>query len=161
MKLRKVRRREEAQSLVEFALIVPMFLILIFGIIDFGLGLRAYVTLSSATREGARYGIVGNQAGTFIAGGSGDCDGIKTTTIVSKVCSTMNGLGLTNIQTVTTKCPPSGVTSPPCTPGNPIEVHAEYRYHYITPVRSIVNVLSGGSMPGYLTVRSTVTMRQE
>ena len=72
----------------------------------------------------------------------------------------MNGLGLTNIQTVTTKCPPA-VTSPPCAPGSPVEVHAEYRYRYITPVKSIVNVLSGGTMPGYLTVNSTVTMRQE
>jgi len=160
MKLRKVRRREEAQSLAEFALILPMFLILIFGIIDFGMGLRAYITLAQATREGARYGIVGNQAGTFITGGFGDCDGTTTTSIVGKVCSTMNGLNLADIQTVTTECPPT-VTSPPCTPGSPIEVHAEYRYHYITPVRSIVNVLSGGSMPGYLTVRSTVTMRQE
>lgn len=160
MKLRKVRRREEAQSLAEFALILPMFLILVFGIIDFGMGLRAYITLAQATREGARYGIVGNQAGTFITGGVGDCDGIKTTSIVGKVCSTMNGLNLADIQTVTTECPPT-VTSPPCTPGSPIEVHAEYRYHYITPVRSIVNVLSGGSMPGYLTVTSTVTMRQE
>ena len=50
MKLRKVRRREEAQSLAEFALILPMFLILVFGVIDFGMGLRAYITLSSATR---------------------------------------------------------------------------------------------------------------
>ncbi len=160
MKLRKVRRREEAQSLVEFALILPMFLILLFGVIDFGLGLRAYVTLSSATREGARYGIVGNQPGTFIAGGSGDCNGTTTTTIVGKVCATMNGLDLTDIQTVTTDCTVTA-PPPPCNPGDPIEVHAEYRYHYITPVRSIVNVLSGGSMPGYLTVRSTVTMRQE
>ncbi len=160
MKLRKVRRREEAQSLAEFALILPMFLIMIFGIIDFGMGLRAYVTLSSATREGARYGVVGNQAGTFISGGTGDCDGTTATSIVGKVCSTMNGLGLENMQTVTTECPPS-VTSPPCAPGSPIEVSAEDRYHYITPVRSIVNVLSGGAMPGYLTVSSTVTMRQE
>ena len=160
MKLRKVRRREEAQSLAEFALILPMFLIMVFGVIDFGMGLRAYITLSSATREGARYGVVGNQAGTFTAGGVGDCDGTKTTSIVGKVCTTMNGLGLTNIQTVTTKCPPA-ITKPPCAPGSPIEVHAEYRYRYITPVKSIVNVLSGGAMPGYLTVNSTVTMRQE
>ena len=160
MKLRKVRRREGAQSLAEFALILPVFLILVFGIIDFGMGLRAYITVAQATREGARYGIIGNSAGTFTAGGSGDCNGSTSTNIVGKVCSTMNGLDLTDLQSVTTACPDTS-TTPPCNPGDAIEVSAEYRYHYITPVKSIVNVLSGGSMPNYITVSSTTTMRQE
>ena len=160
MKLRKVRRREEAQSLAEFALILPIFLILVFGIIDFGMGLRAYITVAQATREGARYGAVGNQAGTFTAGGAGDCSGSVETNIVGKVCATMNGLDLGDVQDVSVSCPDTG-TTPPCPPGDPIEVSAEFRYHYITPVRTIVNVLSGGSMPGFVTVSSTTTMRQE
>jgi Flp pilus assembly protein TadG len=160
MTLRRVRRREEAQSLAEFALILPIFLILVFGIIDFGMGLRAYITVAQATREGARYGVVGNQAGTFTAGGTGDCDGSTETNIIGKVCATMNGLDLTDIQTVTAECPDTS-TTPPCSPGDAIEVHAEYQYHYITPVKTIVNVLSGGSMPDYITVSSTTTMRQE
>jgi Flp pilus assembly protein TadG len=160
MNLRKVRRREEAQSLAEFALILPIFLILVFGIIDFGMGLRAYITVAQATREGARYGVVGNQAGTFTAGGTGDCDGATTNSIVGKVCSTINGLDLTNIETVTTDCTATS-TTPPCNPGDPIEVHTEYSYYYITPVRSIINVLSGGSMDDHITVSSTATMRQE
>jgi Flp pilus assembly protein TadG len=160
MKLHRVRRREEAQSLAEFALILPIFLILVFGIIDFGMGLRAYITVAQATREGARYGVVGNSAGTFSAGGSGDCNGSTTTNIVGKVCSTLNGLNLTDVQAVTTKCPDTS-TSPPCNPGDSIEVHAEFRYHYITPVKTLVNVLSGGNMSDYITVSSTTTMRQE
>jgi Flp pilus assembly protein TadG len=160
MKLHRVRRREEAQSLAEFALILPIFLILVFGIIDFGLGLRAYITVAQATREGARFGIVGNAAGTFSAGGAGDCNGSTTTNIVGKVCSTINGLDLTHLQSVTTVCADTS-TTPPCNPGDSIEVHAEYRYHYITPVKALVTVLSGGSLPNYITVSSTTTMRQE
>lgn len=160
MTIRWVRRREEAQSLAEFALIMPIFLILVFGIIDFGMGLRAYITVAQATREGARYGIVGNQAGTFVSGGTGDCNGSTTTSIVGKVCSTMNGLKLSNLQSVTTKCPTTG-TTPPCNPGDPLQVTASYQYHYITPVKALVNVLSGGAMPGYLTVSSSTSMRQE
>lgn len=160
MKLRKVRRREEAQSLAEFALILPIFLILVFGIIDFGMGLRAYITVAQATREGARYGTVGNQAGTFTAGGSGDCNGSTSTSIVGRVCSTMNGLDLTDLQSVTATCPATA-TTPPCNPGDGIQVQAQYRYYYITPVRTLVNVLAGGTMPGYITVSSTTTMRQE
>ena len=160
MKLRRLRRRDGGQSLAEFALILPVFLILVFGIIDFGMGLRAYITVAQATREGARYGVVGNAAGTFSAGGSGHCNGSTTTNIVGKVCSTMNGLDLTDIQTVTTECPDTG-TTPPCNPGDAIEVHAEFRYHYITPVKTIINVMSGGSLADYITVSSTTTMRQE
>jgi Flp pilus assembly protein TadG len=156
----RVRRSEDAQSLVEFGLILPIFLILVFGIIDFGMGLRAYITVAQATREGARYGIVGNQPGTFTSGGSGHCNGSTTTSIVGKVCSTINGLDLTDIQSVTVSCPDTG-TNAPCSPGDPIEVRAEYRYHYITPMKTIVNVLSGGNLPDYITVSSVTTMRQE
>jgi hypothetical protein len=103
---------------------------------------------------------VGNQPGAFTAGGSGDCNGSTDTNIVGKVCQTIDGLDLTDIQTVTVTCPETG-TSAPCPPGDPIQVSAEYRYHYITPVKTIVNVLSGGSMPGFITISSTTTMRQE
>lgn len=77
-----LHRREAAQSLAEFALMLPVFLILVFGIIDFGMGLRAYISTAQATREGARFGSVGNAAGTFTSGGSGECDGATTTSVV-------------------------------------------------------------------------------
>ncbi len=52
------RRRSGGQSLVEFALVVPIFLAVLFGIIDFGWLLYSRVTLINATREGARAAIV-------------------------------------------------------------------------------------------------------
>jgi Flp pilus assembly protein TadG len=56
--IRRPRRRgERAQSLVEFALIFPLFLVLVMGIIDFGWALRDYVTITNAAREGARLGV--------------------------------------------------------------------------------------------------------
>lgn len=146
---------EKAQSLAEFALILPMFLILVFGIIDFGMGLRAYISLSSATREGARYAAVGNAAGTFTSGGSGQCDGATTTTAVGKVCATINGLDLTNVQSVSVTYPNGN------TPGQNVRVQAQYGYEYITPVRGIINVLSGGSIGSTLTITSTTDMRLE
>ena len=60
--------RDVGQSLVEFAMVLPILAILVFGIIDFGMGLRAYITVAQATREGARYASVGNAAGTFTSG---------------------------------------------------------------------------------------------
>lgn len=48
-------RSEEAQGLIEFALILPpLLLILVFGLVELGSVLSVAMTMSSATREGAR-----------------------------------------------------------------------------------------------------------
>lgn len=49
---------KKGQSLVEFALILPVLLLLLLGIVEFGLAFNAHVTLVHAAREGARYGAV-------------------------------------------------------------------------------------------------------
>lgn len=51
---RKRRRQgSRGQSLVEFALVIPIFLAIFFGILDFGFLLYSRITLINATREGA------------------------------------------------------------------------------------------------------------
>ncbi|MGI6379396.1 MAG: TadE/TadG family type IV pilus assembly protein [Anaerolineae bacterium] len=52
------RRKERGQELVEFALILPLLLLLLVGIFEFGYVVFAQNTLSNAVREGARYGAV-------------------------------------------------------------------------------------------------------
>lgn len=57
--LRNARRRRRAQgdrgaALVEVALITPVFALLLFGIIEFGLTFRDYLTVANASRDGAR-----------------------------------------------------------------------------------------------------------
>lgn len=52
------RRRTSAQSMVEFALIAPMFFMLVFGTIELGRLMWIDHTLANATREGARYAMV-------------------------------------------------------------------------------------------------------
>jgi TadE-like protein len=48
-------RGEDAQGLIEFALILPpLLLILVFGLVEIGTVLSVAMTMSSATREGAR-----------------------------------------------------------------------------------------------------------
>lgn len=44
--------------MVEFALVVPFLLLLFLGIIEFGIIVFRYNSVSSLAREGARYGIV-------------------------------------------------------------------------------------------------------
>jgi len=53
------RSGEGGQALVEFAIIVTLFIALISGIVDFGRALNGWIALSSAAREGARLAAVG------------------------------------------------------------------------------------------------------
>ena len=52
-------RRKEGATAVEFALIAPAFIVLLFGIIEFSLLLLAHVTLESSVRQAAREGMTG------------------------------------------------------------------------------------------------------
>ena len=52
-----MRLGERSQSMVEFALIAPILLLLVFGIVDFGRVIYAYVSLNQAVNEGARVAI--------------------------------------------------------------------------------------------------------
>lgn len=50
--------RERGQSLVEFALVAPIFMIILLGTFEGARAVLAYNTLSNASREGARYALV-------------------------------------------------------------------------------------------------------
>lgn len=54
----KSLRNEKGQSLVEFAILLPIILLLLMGILEFGLMLNSYLTINNSAREGARLGIV-------------------------------------------------------------------------------------------------------
>jgi Flp pilus assembly protein TadG len=59
---RKIQiRSERAQSLVEFALALPILVLLLFAVIQFGIVFNNYVTLTDATRAGARKAAVGRR----------------------------------------------------------------------------------------------------
>ena len=58
MRVNKIRRSESGASAVEFALLLPVLMMILFGIIEFGLALYRQAILTNASREGARLGIV-------------------------------------------------------------------------------------------------------
>lgn len=53
------RRNERGQTLTEFALVLPLVALLLFGVIQFGIVFHQYVTLTDAVRAGARQAAVG------------------------------------------------------------------------------------------------------
>lgn len=54
------RRGESGQALVEFALVVPIFLLLLLGVVEFARAWNIYEVLTDAGREGARRAVVDN-----------------------------------------------------------------------------------------------------
>ena len=52
-------RNEKGASAVEFALVLPIFLMLVFGIFQFGIAFNNWIAITHAAREGARLAAVG------------------------------------------------------------------------------------------------------
>ncbi len=53
-----IKKNEKGASAVEFALILPILVLLIFGIVEFGIAFNNYITITHAAREGARLAAV-------------------------------------------------------------------------------------------------------
>jgi Flp pilus assembly protein TadG len=64
-----LRRRSTStgQSLAEFALVLPIFLLLFFAVIDLGSAVFTFNSLTNAAREGARLAIVNQDSASIIA----------------------------------------------------------------------------------------------
>jgi hypothetical protein len=55
--MRRLLHRHSGQSMVEFAILAPIFFLLLLGTIDLGRAIYIYNTISDAAREGARAAI--------------------------------------------------------------------------------------------------------
>jgi Flp pilus assembly protein TadG len=53
---------ERGQTMAEFAIVLPILVVLLFGIVQFGVLFNNYVTLTDAARAGARAAAVSRQA---------------------------------------------------------------------------------------------------
>lgn len=51
--MKKILRQEQGNSLIEFTLLLPVFLLLVLGTFDFGNGFNTYIGMVNAAREGA------------------------------------------------------------------------------------------------------------
>ncbi len=90
--VRRHRRDEEGQSLVEFSLILAPLLFLLLGIIQFGFVFNAYVTVSTAAREAAREGSIYVYDRTITQSAN---DAVRNARIRSSLLASLNGLAKT------------------------------------------------------------------
>jgi hypothetical protein len=102
------RERTRAQALVEFALVVPWFFLLLFGIIEAGRFIFYYETLSHATREGARYAIVNGANVDFVGCPSGP------PATGSPACDTTGNNVVTEVRQAAVGVPSSGISVDRC-----------------------------------------------
>ncbi|MGH8867316.1 MAG: TadE/TadG family type IV pilus assembly protein [Actinomycetes bacterium] len=131
---RKASGREAGAAAVEFALILPILLLLVFGIIDFGRALNAQITVTQAAREGARLAALGR----------------PTSEVTTRVTDAAQLNGVTATSTV---CPTT------TTPTSTATVTANYPFTYITPVGAIAGLFSGGGGYGSFTLTGKGVMR--
>ena len=128
------RRRDEAgQSLVEFAMVVPLLLLIVFAIVDFGRILQGHVSLTNAVREGARAGAVGASSGT----------------VQARVTGTASGLSPTVSVTIPSKA------------GDSVVVDATATVQLITPLGAFMSLVGNGTMSNSFTLTAKADMRLE
>jgi len=118
-------RREDGQAAVEFALILPVLMLILVGILQFGVVFRDYLALTDAVRAGARKGAVARHLAS---------PGSYTQGEVKKAAADL-GPGLTVTVTSSWK------------PGEDLTVQATYPYK--------INVLGVVVKSGNLTSKTT------
>lgn len=133
---RNRRDGEKGQNLVEFAMVVPIFLVLVFAIVDFGMGFHAWITVTNAAREGARIGAVGADSAT----------------IEARVVDTASSLVAEDLNVT--------VVNAQGAPGEAVSVDVNYDYDLITPLSSLLGILGGG-FGSPITFHSEAEMRIE
>ena len=123
----KVQRREKGQSLVEFALILPLLLILLAGVIDVARLYYVYVVLTDAASEGVAYAAINPPSDP------GDPTDPDTSEIRSRTLSACTGVG-DGVESVAIDCP----TCPDVASGDAITVTVSYRYAVMTPFLNVM-----------------------
>lgn len=91
------------QSLVEFALVLPVFLLIVLGVIEVSRAVWQENTLAYAAREGSRYAIVHGSAGSPVAFPDSHQEVIDTVV--------RSALGVPNVTVTVTWPQPKGATA--------------------------------------------------
>jgi Flp pilus assembly protein TadG len=126
--------RDRGAAAVEMALVLPLLLLIVFGIIDFGRMLNAQISVTEAAREGARAATIDTSDGAAQA----RVDRIDTAYLVDDAASTPCG-----------EAP--GV-------GDDATIVVNYTFSWITPIGGIGAIFGGDGMSGDITIQGRGVM---
>ncbi|MBN1977295.1 MAG: pilus assembly protein [Anaerolineae bacterium] len=102
------RKREQGQSLLETAIVLLLLVMLLYGVVEVGFGLRNYLLVSNANREAARFAARGRfnneqiadrlvSSGGVERAGSQDVPFLRTEEITPATASRNTGIIITTI----------------------------------------------------------------
>lgn len=129
--------RSRGQTLTEFALIIPVILLVLLGLFDLGRAVYAYTTISNAAREGARVLIVDQTQTSGVYRAQSEAAGSAT------------ALGIADAAvTVAFRTPDLSGSCSARTIGCVAELIVPYAYNAITPII--------GQLVGPISMSSTV-----
>ena len=94
-----VRSREEGAAAVEFALLLPVIFLLVFGIIDLGFWLNQKITATDAARQGLRTYVYWDTAAEKDAKGLAVIKEVTGVNITDYTFSECAALGTTGVKT--------------------------------------------------------------
>ena len=145
-------KSERGAELIEFALIFPLLLLVLLGIIDFGFLFQRYEVLTNATREGARLAVLPNYADGDVR--SRVCAYLQTGGVPTTGCP---GANPTNPQVTVTNLPiPMGGGRAPLQTKR-VQVAYTHNFMFIGPIVGLM----GGSWTNAKTITTVAIMRKE
>ncbi len=133
-------RAQRGAAAVELAIVLPVLLMIVFGIIDFGRMYNAQVTLTEAAREGVRAAAFG-----------------QSVTVADSRARQVTGPGMT-VTTQVRYLRSNGTTANACASGIDAEVTVNHTFTFITPFNAIAGMFgesSGSAWP--MTGRGVMT----
>lgn len=132
---------ERGAELIEFALVLPILLLLIAGVVDFGMMFQAYEVVTNAAREGARVGVLPNY---------------QAVDVQTRVTAYCNAAGLTGC----TVNPPAQNVTVTTTAGSFTAKSVRVSYTYTFAVLGMAAPLFGGNF-GNIQLNAVSVMRAE
>ncbi len=128
-------------ALVEFALVVPVLILLLVGILDTGRAINAYVTISNASREGAHYVALNPTAAP---------SAVRSSAVVphaQQLDAAGIAVSVTYNNNVTSSACPAATTTPPpvSSPPATIPVRVDVTYPWSAATFFIGQFFGGGS----------------
>jgi hypothetical protein len=146
--------RNNGQALAELAIAIPVLLLLLFGIIEFGNAWRTYQVVTNAAREGARRAVMAN-AGVVDSTEAG----------VRAVIDTVLTAGGLDAASAAVAYGCDGTAGALCTGmrGAPEEVRIDYphQFLFIAPIVDVFCVDCGDGGFGTITLSASSVMRSE
>lgn len=142
-------RGERGQSLVEFALVLPVLVIVLVGLFDLGRAVMLSETLNSAVREGTRYAMVRGTTSSSPLGAAT----LTTPPAADNAATTVvrtHAIGINSTLTIVMSWPDGNANK-----GSTVQISATTPY---TPILS--QVFTGGGLTVTLRSGSTVVIQQ-